>query len=858
MELPFQQVPTTHTNEKCEGNYWDFMMSQVKILPPRSFIGNSSFENMPFQVQKTQRRVTGDIKKTAAPPASRTASMPELSSYHNIHTSSLNNHNVNDRFGYREGLNQYYSGSTKSNLNNSDTPFTAHDQRILDSPTDGTAHVEKNAFGVSIEKVRIKDSCMQRKEYITLVTSDTVKCCHLPKRSIVAIYTVDENHSNNKVATHYIENEKVNVPFSSVPIQSIKNKRLSTKNEDHVVQGLSEEIGNIVKSYFSMPQSHFRAPKSEYAPSNKANAMIPSSVISPTIGEEASKEHSCTSSICLQHAQAGRSHQPLNPNLSLINTLHKALLTTPVEESILDSTIHCRKGKTLTKSRKGFSSITITARRMISPVNKFSKTTVSASTDEKNTTAHDRCVKVLKNFKSSEGTVHNHSHTDNINEFLCDGYTATGKCSEPHAVLHSTEDRPNPLKIDSRHPETLLLSNNEDKICLLAQQFHSVVSFSHFKVPLQCFKSTYYLDKSLLVDLCSLTSNNRSGLIQKSALSLKPCCTSSILSADGGNGTVKLIPFIGSSKQKVAFTMLDKKSLDVSLRTNNFIQQQISRVQKDCKTESQCNGQSRSGMKDTTSSPVRSAHLIIFPSNTNKGTNYGITEQKYKHHQHKVQCSFSEIIRESADMTFPNYHVDLNGKRKDTVKQGRQKPTLSMIAKSTIGSPTVHRGEDIEISQSELTTEREKTALQLLTLREALEMYKPDFISRSQKRIQQLEVKAKQRRVQLAEPMKQQKKRMGPPVQNTSFPSPIKKRQCTVPHPLSDKLFKPRERMIPEKEMQMRSKRIYDMLPEVKRKKEEEKKKIISQTNRLRAELFKKKLLYQILQRNNDSVQESS
>uniref|UniRef100_UPI00398F5A46 (E2-independent) E3 ubiquitin-conjugating enzyme FATS n=1 Tax=Pristiophorus japonicus TaxID=55135 RepID=UPI00398F5A46 len=106
--------------------------------------------------------------------------------------------------------------------------------------------------------------------------------------------------------------------------------------------------------------------------------------------------------------------------------------------------------------------------------------------------------------------------------------------------------------------------------------------------------------------------------------------------------------------------------------------------------------------------------------------------------------------------------------------------------------------------------------------------------------------------------MKQQRKRMAPPIQNTALLSPIKKRQCTVPHPLSDNLFKPRERMIPEKEMQMRSKRIYNMLPEVKRKKEEEKKKVVSQTNRLRAELFKKKLLDQILQRNNESVQESS
>ncbi|XP_038629159.1 (E2-independent) E3 ubiquitin-conjugating enzyme FATS isoform X2 [Scyliorhinus canicula] len=854
MELSFQQVPTTHTNEKCEGNYWDFMMSQVKILPSRQFMGNSTLENMPFQDQETQRRVTGDFKKRAAPPASRTASMPELSSEHVVHTPSLNNQNVNDRFGCKEGVKQYYSGTTKctSNLNYSDISFTAYAQRIQDSSAYRAANIE-NAFGSSIEKVRIKNATMQKKEYITLVTSDTVKYHQLPKRRIVAVYIVDENQSNNK------ENEKVNIPFLSVPTKSIKCNRLNTQNEDHVVQGLPEEAGNSAKGYFSLPYFRFREPKSEYTTSCKANAPAPSAVISPAIRGEASKEHSSASSICLQHAQAGHSHQPLsNQNLSLINRLHTAALsTTPAEKSILDSTIHCRKGKTLTKSRRGFSSITITARRIISPSNKLSKRTVSASTNEKNSTAHGRSVKVLKNFKSCKDTMHIHCHTDNVSKFRSDRYTAAGKCSEPRSVLHSTEDRPSSLKIDSRLPETLLLSNNDGKTCLLAQQVQPVVSFSHFKVPVQCFKSTYYLDKSLLVDLCSLTNSSSSGLIQKAALSLKLNCTSSIASADGDNGTVKLISFIGNLKQKVTFTMADKKQLDVSLRKNDFIQGQISTAQKDCTTEYRRNGHAHSGIKDTPSLPERSAHLFIFLSNMNKGTNYDTTEPKYKCQQHKVQSAFSEIIRESADIAFHKNYVELNGKLKDTVREERKRPAFSMIAKSTTGTSTVTQGEDTEISQSELNTVCGKTALQLLTLQEALEMYKPDFISRSQKRLQQLEVKAKQRKAQLVEPMKQPRKRMGAPVQNTPFPSPIKKRQCTVPHPLSDNLFKPRERMIPEKEMQMRSKRIYNLLPEVKRKKEEEKKKIISQTNRLRAELFKKKLLDQILQRNNESVQES-
>uniref|UniRef100_A0A8C8YSF7 ALMS motif domain-containing protein n=1 Tax=Prolemur simus TaxID=1328070 RepID=A0A8C8YSF7_PROSS len=82
------------------------------------------------------------------------------------------------------------------------------------------------------------------------------------------------------------------------------------------------------------------------------------------------------------------------------------------------------------------------------------------------------------------------------------------------------------------------------------------------------------------------------------------------------------------------------------------------------------------------------------------------------------------------------------------------------------------------------------------------------------------------------------------------LPVRANKKQFTVPHPLSDNLFKPKERCISEKEMHMRSKRIYNNLPEVKKKKEEQRKRLILQSNRLRAEVFKKQLLDQLLQRN--------
>ncbi|XP_032169413.1 (E2-independent) E3 ubiquitin-conjugating enzyme FATS isoform X6 [Mustela erminea] len=128
-----------------------------------------------------------------------------------------------------------------------------------------------------------------------------------------------------------------------------------------------------------------------------------------------------------------------------------------------------------------------------------------------------------------------------------------------------------------------------------------------------------------------------------------------------------------------------------------------------------------------------------------------------------------------------------------------------------------------------------------LTLQEALEVRRPQFISRSQERLKKLEHMVQQRKAQRKESLGQKQ---------SLFPVRANKKQFTVPHPLSDNLFKPKERYISEKEMHMRSKRIYNNLPEVKKKKEEQKKRVILQSNRLRAEVFKKQLLDQLLQRN--------
>ncbi|XP_075072079.1 (E2-independent) E3 ubiquitin-conjugating enzyme FATS [Mixophyes fleayi] len=133
---------------------------------------------------------------------------------------------------------------------------------------------------------------------------------------------------------------------------------------------------------------------------------------------------------------------------------------------------------------------------------------------------------------------------------------------------------------------------------------------------------------------------------------------------------------------------------------------------------------------------------------------------------------------------------------------------------------------------------------EIMSLQEALEHRRPDFIFNSQERVHKLELKVHRRKIQKQDIPKTTK--LAPRSTNP------RQKIFTVPHPLSDNLFNPKERAISEREMQRRSKRIYNSLPEVKKKKEDEEKRIITQSNRLRAQLFKKKLLNQILQRSLD------
>ncbi|XP_061763534.1 uncharacterized protein LOC133557236 isoform X2 [Nerophis ophidion] len=131
------------------------------------------------------------------------------------------------------------------------------------------------------------------------------------------------------------------------------------------------------------------------------------------------------------------------------------------------------------------------------------------------------------------------------------------------------------------------------------------------------------------------------------------------------------------------------------------------------------------------------------------------------------------------------------------------------------------------------------TPLETISLQEALRRSRPHFITRSQERVQQLGRKAQERR--------QRSRTAGPQTH-----APRRQRGAQKAWSTNGHLSKPTEGVSAAASGKAKELRTNRLLTEVKKKKEEEKKKKEAcLTNRQRVELFKKKLLDQILHRSS-------
>nr|XP_026652837.1 Alstrom syndrome protein 1 isoform X1 [Zonotrichia albicollis] len=154
-----------------------------------------------------------------------------------------------------------------------------------------------------------------------------------------------------------------------------------------------------------------------------------------------------------------------------------------------------------------------------------------------------------------------------------------------------------------------------------------------------------------------------------------------------------------------------------------------------------------------------------------------------------------------------------------------------------------------------------------LTLQEALALHRPDFISRSGQRLRHLRLLREERRLHKAQRetlLPAQRETLLPAQRDQLLPAqrdqllppqqllqPARRRKdCrTANHLLSNRGFLIREkrRAIPKHEMFQRSKRMYEQLPEVRRKREEEQRRQEYSSYRLRAQLYKTKITSRVL-----------
>ncbi|KAJ1212957.1 hypothetical protein NDU88_000596 [Pleurodeles waltl] len=141
-----------------------------------------------------------------------------------------------------------------------------------------------------------------------------------------------------------------------------------------------------------------------------------------------------------------------------------------------------------------------------------------------------------------------------------------------------------------------------------------------------------------------------------------------------------------------------------------------------------------------------------------------------------------------------------------------------------------------------ITEDKSQIPFLQVTLQEALQMHRPEFISSSRERMKRLELIREERKLQSIF----QKER-------DQLFNPLEERRewLSTAHPCleKDELILQKRRTISKKEMVERSRRIYEQLPEIRKRKEDEKRKSEYTTYRLKAQLFKKKVTNHVLGR---------
>ncbi|XP_043453790.1 (E2-independent) E3 ubiquitin-conjugating enzyme FATS isoform X2 [Prionailurus bengalensis] len=574
---------------------------------------------------------------------------------------------------------------------------------------------------------------------------------------------------------------------------------------------------------FSSPKDHSAWERNEGLSKQETLAsqnpkMISSVVISQLIDENKSKANrAALPAPCVPalHARPAKPSRATRSGVSISRAFAllpgKRAIQTPARKPGPDPELPSNEEKPCSGPQRGFASITITARRVGPPASALAWEAVGDPLCTKCTAQGA----LLGDPSAPAGGTYPRPHHG---PFACTRFSRN--CSVVTLKLPETHPRP----CGGHECWVTNVDNRENGFPPGAPQagkrplvFSSCI---HLRVSQQCPNSIYYLDRSLSVPI---EQPQLAGpKMHRSVLSLHLNCSSHRLTPDGVDGTENGGPMSRALKPELAEgnqTLLGPRwnpGLHKSLLKENPSPEQV-HLQ-----PSACAWSGSPLLENTAFSEV----------GANQVTGRKGKEDCAARHAGDGANQLSIHIP-GWSYTAGDYKCcDLVVKIKECRKREEPEPAPPEPAPPA-------RPETPDLSED--CSEYQQTPAGSLTLQEALEVRKPQFISRSQERLKKLEHMIQQRKAQRKENLAQKQ---------SVFPVRADKKQFTVPHPLSDNLFKPKERYISEKEMHLRSKRIYNNLPEVKRKKEEQKKRVILQSNRLRAEVFKKQLLDQLLQRN--------
>ncbi|XP_053442246.1 (E2-independent) E3 ubiquitin-conjugating enzyme FATS isoform X5 [Nycticebus coucang] len=590
---------------------------------------------------------------------------------------------------------------------------------------------------------------------------------------------------------------------------SPKNHSAWEGNESLLNTGLRDNhYGTSNQIAFTNLPSDVTEKKSDFTEETLASPntkMTSSLLISQLIDESKSRDNGAMLPLpCMAMRPPTRHLKPSLANRSGVN-IHRVFallpgrlgIPTPSEERGPERELPPKEENPCSGPQKGFASITITARRVGPPASALVWGTVGGPLCPK--------CRAQDTLLQEPPAVAEHAYSQQHTQFSRNGSVMRLKVPEAHAQLCEGHEYW-VTHVDDKETSFSPDVPPSEKGPLV---FSSCV---HLRVSRQCPNSAYYLDKPLSVPVEQPPVAGPQ--VHRSVLSLTLNCSSHRLTAGGVDGLVNGEPMGRALKQELT----EGSQGLLGRRWNPGV------LESHLATGNPSVGQVHLG---TTTCPWSGSPVLENTVFADVGTNQVTVSKRAENqvkHRHPSGCANQLSIHipgwsyAAGDRTC----CDLVVKIKECQKH--EDPTMP---EPSPVPPTQPERPD----PSEDCSKPQQTPANSLTLQEALEVHKPQFISRSQERLRKLEHMVQQRRAQPKE---------DPGQKQSLLPVRASKKQFTIPHPLSDNLFKPKERCISEKEMHLRSKRIYNNLPEVKKKKEEQRKRVILQSNRLRAEVFKK------------------